>query len=303
MNATSEPLNAFTVDVEDWVQSVLDAESPLTENFVANTHRILDLLDKHSTKATFFVLGLAAEKAPELVREIHGRGHEVQSHGFAHRHVHAQTPREFRDDVVKSKKLLEDLIGSPVCGYRAPAFSITERNLWALDVLVDAGFTFDSSINPAKTSRYGIAGAPRFPHRLRTQSGGELIEIPVASYRALGKTIPLGGGGYFRLFPIKMIDKTIKQLHAQGHPATIYTHPYEFNPNEIASLDRNVPLRLRLHQGLGRGRFADKIERLLANWRFGPLCDVIQALGDLPVHEHNRTPENLSRNQNYAIPT
>jgi polysaccharide deacetylase family protein (PEP-CTERM system associated) len=275
-------VNAFTVDVEDWVQSVLDPDAPLTGNFVPNTHRILDLLDKYETKATFFVLGLAAEKAPMLVREIHARGHEVQSHGYGHRLVHMQTPREFRADIEKSKKMLEDLTGSLVCGYRAPAFSITKGNLWALDALVDAGFTFDSSINPAKTSRYGIAGAPRFLHKLRTPNGREMIEIPVASYRAFGKTIPLGGGGYFRLFPFTMIRRTINQLHRLGHPATIYCHPYEFNPNEIASLDRDIPLRLRLHQGLGRRGFVDKIAQLLSTWRFGSIRDVLENVGELP---------------------
>lgn len=296
-------LNAFTIDVEDWVQSALDPELPLTDNFVAGTHRILDLLNKHDTKATFFVLGLAAEKAPNLVREIHSLGHEVQSHGYGHRLVHTQTPREFRDDIIRSKKLLEDLTGSLISGYRAPAFSITNRTLWALDVLVDAGFTFDSSINPAKTSRYGIAGAPRFPHKLRTPGGNELIEIPVASYRVLGRTIPLGGGGYFRLFPYVMIRKTIGQLNRAGHAATIYCHPYEFNPYEIASLNHEIPLRLRLHQGLGRGGLAGKIEKLLSSCSFGPMLQVIRSAGELPVCEHNSAPKNSGGRQNYVVPT
>jgi len=261
------------------------------------------LLDKYSTKATFFVLGLAAEKAPNLVREIHARGHEVQSHGYGHRLVHTQTPREFRDDIVKSKNLLEDLTGSLISGYRAPAFSITRRTLWALDVLVNAGFTFDSSINPAQTSRYGIAGAPRFPHKLRTPGGGELIEIPVASYRALGKTIPLGGGGYFRLFPYVLIRETIRRINRAGHPAAIYCHPYEFNPCEIASLNREIPLRIRLHQGLGRGGFAGKIEKLLSSRPFGPLRDMIQNAGELPVFEHNIASTRSSEKRSYAVPT
>jgi polysaccharide deacetylase family protein (PEP-CTERM system associated) len=295
-------LNAFTVDVEDWVQSVLDPRAPLTDHFVANTRCVLDLLDKHGTNATFFVLGLAAEKAPDLVREIHRRGHEVQSHGYGHRLVHTQSPREFRDDVVHAKKILEDITGSVVCGYRAPAFSITRRNLWALDVLVDAGFTFDSSINPAKTSRYGITGAPRFPHRLRT-SGGEITEIPVASLRVLGKTIPLGGGGYFRLFPIPMIRRAIKQLHRMAHSATVYCHPYEFNAAEIASLAREIPLRIRLHQGLGRRMFPRKIEKLLSDWRFGPVREVILEAGELPVFEHQHDSTRAHTTLHHVVPT
>jgi len=301
MTATANIQNAFTVDVEDWVQSVLDPNMPLTDNFVKNTHRVLDLLDRFATKATFFVLGLAAEKSPVLVREIRQRGHDVQSHGHAHRLIHTQSRRAFREDVIRSKRFLEDLIGSPVCGYRAPAFSITTQTLWALDVLVEEGFTFDSSINPARTSRYGVAGAPRFPHKLRTPGGGELIEVPVASFRAFGKTIPLGGGGYFRLFPFRMIRATIGQLNHAGHVATIYCHPYEFNPKEIASIAQKVSFRVRVHQGLGRVGFAGKMERLLSKWSFGPIREVINSAGSLPVFEHVAANANLDRESCCAL--
>lgn len=280
-------LNAITVDVEDWVQSALDADLPPTARFAASTRRVLEALAEHGVRGTFFVLGLAAEKAPEIVREIHRAGHEVQSHGYGHRHVHTLTPEQFRADLDRSRKFLEDLLGLPVTGYRAPAFTIMLGNLWALDVLVEAGFRFDSSVFPLRARFYGIQGAPRFPHRLRTPSGYELIEVPVASYRCCGRLWPTGGGGYFRLFPYPVLRAGVRQLNAAGRPAAIYLHSYEYDPGEFRELGRPVPWSKRIHQGLGRRGFPRKIDRLLREFQFGRVCDVLAMQRELPVHQHH----------------
>lgn len=282
----SRVMNAISVDVEDWVQSVFDPDLPLTSQFHANTRKVLEAFAARGVRGTFFVLGLAAEKAPGLVREIQQAGHEVQSHGYGHRHVQTLTQRQFREDLDRSRKLLEDILGAPVTGYRAPAFTITLRNLWALDVLVEAGFRYDSSIFPLRIRFYGIQGAPRFPHRLRTPSGYELIEVPVASYRLCGRLIPIGGGGYFRLFPYAILRRGVRQINRENQPAVIYMHPYEYNPTELGELEHPVSLRMKLHQGIGRRRFPRRVDRLLSEFRFGSIGDVLASLGELPVYEH-----------------
>ncbi len=286
MPSERTPLNAISVDVEDWLQSTLDPQLPLTERFRHSTDKVLAAFAARGVRGTFFVLGLAAEKAPDLVRRIANAGHEIQSHGYGHRLVHTLTPAEFRADLDRSKKLLEDLTGRPIRGYRAPAFTIGLSNLWALDVLVECGFEYDSSVFPLRTGRYGIDGAPRHPHRLRAPNGGELFELPVASYRWCGRRLPVGGGGYFRLFPYGVIRRGVAQLNRAGQPATIYMHPYEYDPIEFRELGHPVPWRTRLHQGLGRRSFPTKVDRLLAEFPFGSLQDVLATLRNLPCHEY-----------------
>jgi len=278
-----QTINAITVDVEDWVQSVFDPNLGLTDRFVQNTQRILELFDAQKIRATFFVLGLAAEKSPQLVREIHNAGHEIQCHGYGHRLIFNQTPQQFREDVTRSKKLLEDITGQPIRGYRAPAFSITEKTLWALDVLVDCGFEYDSSIFPMKMKRYGMDGVPTYPHRLKTPSGREIVEIPVATCRWLGRNWPIGGGGYFRLLPYPILQRGIQRINRSGQPATIYMHPYEFAAKELSELPLRIPLKQKLHQGLGRQGFATKIEKLLSDFHFAPIQSMIDAQADLPL--------------------
>jgi polysaccharide deacetylase family protein (PEP-CTERM system associated) len=286
----TRPLNAITIDVEDWLQSTVDSRLPLTDHFYANTHKVLAALADRQTRGTFFVLGLAAEQAPGLVREIQAAGHEVQSHGYGHELLHELTPAQFRADLERSKKLLEDITGREICGYRAPAFTITRRTLWALDVLAETGFRYDSSVFPLRTPRYGIEGAPYYPHLLRTPAGHEIREFPVASYRCAGRRIPIGGGGYVRLFPYFVLQRGIRQLNAEHRAATIYMHPYEYNPGEFQELDQSISWKMRLHQGLGRGRFPRRIDRLLAEFRFGPICDVLASITSWPTHEHAAQP-------------
>ena len=278
--------NAISVDVEDWLQSTLDPNLPLTERFYHSTRKVLQAFELRGVRGTFFVLGLAAEKAPALVREIQQAGHEVQSHGYGHRLVHTLTPEQFRQDLERSKKLLEDITGQAIVGYRAPAFTITLDNLWALDALVECGYEYDSSVFPLRTGRYGIDGAPWFPHRLKTPGGHELLELPVASYRVGRRTLPVGGGGYFRLFPYAMLRRGVRQINRAGKPAVIYMHPYEYDPIEFRELGHPIPWKRRLHQGLGRRRFPRKVDRLLADFPFTTIRDVIDSLGDVPCHEH-----------------
>ena len=279
-------INALTVDVEDWLQSTIDSKLSLTNRFYSNTRKVLEAYDQRGIKATFFVLGLAAEQAPGLIREIHEAGHEVQSHGYGHELIHTLSVEEFRTDVERSKKLLENITGKEICGYRAPAFTITLQTLWALDVLVEAGYKYDSSVFPVLTKRYGIDGAPYYPHVLKTPSGYEIKEFPVASYRVAGRRRPTGGGGYFRLFPYFVLRRGIRQLNDAGYSATIYMHPYEYAPSELSELDYPLSWKTRLHQGLGRKGFPAKVDRLLAEFRFGTVQDVIDTTTDWPTHEH-----------------
>lgn len=260
----------------------------MTNWFCHNTRLLLEHFAARNVRGTFFVLGLAAEKAPELVREIAAAGHEIQSHGYGHRLIHTMTAAQFREDVRRAKRVVEDLTGSPVVGYRAPAFSITQDTLWALDVLCDCGFEYDASIFPVKMRRYGIDGAIRRPHRVRTLSGATILELPVASASLLGRTLPVGGGGYFRLFPYVVLRRAIRQINNSGHSGFVYMHPYEYNPDELRQLPVNMPLALRLHQSTGRRGFRRKVDRLLADFSFAPIRDVLASLSDIPLHHYRR---------------
>jgi len=260
--------HVFTVDVEDWQQSVFDNSLPVSERFVAGTMRVAELLAKYRARATFFVLGNVAEVAPDLIRGLAQAGHEIQTHGYNHRPIHTLTPEAFREDLLRAKGVLEDLIGQPVIGYRAPRFSIDRRTVWALDVLAECGFEYDSSIFPLRIRGYGISGWPRAPHRVKTAAGNEIIEVPVSVGSVLGMSLPMAGGGYVRALPVWMIRAQIQCLEAAGQSAVLYCHPYEFDFNAFAELPFKVPLKQRLHQGLGRRNFSPKIEHILSRFEF-----------------------------------
>lgn len=230
--------NVMSVDVEDYYQVSAFAESVATNEWeqhesrvVANTHRLLKLFSEKNIKATFFVLGWVAEREPQLVKEIFNQGHEVASHGFSHQLIYNQSQKIFKEETIKSKKLLEDLIGEEVIGYRAASYSITKRNLWALDILQEAGFVYDSSIFPIRHDRYGIADAKTTPHKLTTPNGGELIEFPLTT-RRLGKfNIPVAGGGYFRLYPYFLTRHFLRAVNKkQDEQFVFYLHPWEVDP-------------------------------------------------------------------------
>jgi polysaccharide deacetylase family protein (PEP-CTERM system associated) len=262
--------NVLTFDVEDWPQSTLDQSLPITIRVRDNTLRILELLDRTGVKATFFILGLVAEKFPDLVRRIHAAGHEVACHGYAHGAAHGMRPEEFRADLRRSLSCIQEAVAARVIGYRAPDFSIPSGALWALEILAEEGLQYDSSIFPFAGPRYGIPGTFRAPYRVRCSANAEFIEFPLTTHEILGRRLPAAGGGYFRLLPYAYSRLAIRNLNRAGHPATAYFHPYEIDPTEIADLGRAVPWTMRLSQGLGRRRVAARLTRLLTEFSWGP---------------------------------
>lgn len=278
----SSRLNAMTVDVEEYftVQN-LDGVVP-RERWPAQsmrvdleTRRLLDLFESHSVKATFFVLGWVAERHRALVREIHERGHEVAAHSYWHKLVFEMTPDEFREDLSKVKTILEDTIGAPVRGYRAPTYSVTKKSLWAHEILVELGFEYSSSIFPIVHDRYGIPDYPRFPQKL-TVAGKQLWEFPLTTVRVGGKNLPIAGGGYLRLFPVKSVALAVAHVNErEQQPAIIYMHPWEIDP-EIPKFKQGF---LRDTRGyIGLSRMMSKLDSLLTWFEFGTVERVLREL-------------------------
>ena len=284
-------LNALTIDVEDYYHvSAFEAVVPFADweryesRVEKNTHRILDLLDAHTTKATFFVLGWVVERYPGLIRTLVARGHEVASHGYAHRRVYTQTPEQFRTETRRSKRLLEDTLGQPIRGYRAASYSITVQSLWALDVLREEGFVYDSSIFPIRHDLYGIPSHPRFCYMISGQSGSPLVEFPLSTLRFGGTNFPIAGGGYLRLFPYAYTRWGIRYLNRrESQPAVVYLHPWELDP-EQPRLPAGKLSRFRHYTNLHRmeGRFV----RLLQDFSFGTMSEVLQTRGLLGAVRH-----------------
>lgn len=231
--------NVLTIDVEDYFHVAALAKSIDRSNWdsieprvTSNVHRLLDLFDEHNVKATHFVLGWVAERFPELIKEIDHRGHEVASHGYSHQLVYSQTPEEFEQETRRSKDLIEDIIGKAVHGYRAASYSITRKSLWALDILVELGFIYDSSIFPVVHDRYGIKGSPEYPHILETPAKRKLVEYPLSTYRLCGQAIPVAGGGYFRLYPYWLSRFFYHRINKSSAPFVFYLHPWEVDPDQ-----------------------------------------------------------------------
>ena len=269
------PLAAFTVDVEDWYQSSVDASAPITERVLRNTDRILALLDPLGVKGTFFVQGLVARRFPALVRRLVTEGHDVQSHGDSHKALFEMDRPTLVRELDGAKKSVEDAAGTPVTAFRAADFSILRQNLWSLDVLAELGFRVDSSIFPLRTRRYGIDGWDLGPKRLQLEGGRELLEAPVAAWQIGRRRIPVGGGGYFRLLPFPVLIRGLRSCVREGRPPIVYCHPYEFNDREMSEYRDKVGWRVRLHQGLGRGAFSGRMRKLLSALPFGRLDHVL----------------------------
>jgi len=261
--------NALTVDVEDYFQveafaGIIDRGDwdGFPRRVVRNTERLLDLFAETGVSGTFFTLGWIAERYPHLVRRIAGAGHEVASHGFAHRRVSAQSPAEFLADIRLAKAILEDVSGQDVAGYRAPSFSISESNRWAFDAIMQAGYRYSSSIYPIRHDHYGMPHAPRFAHESRPG----LIEIPIATVRILRRNLPAGGGGYFRLLPYRISRWSIERINAcDGKPTMFYFHPWELDvdqPRVAASL------KSRYRHYVNLRRMAPRIASLLRDFRW-----------------------------------
>lgn len=274
-------LNALTIDVEDYFQvSAFEKDVPRSEwdlyetRVEKNTHRLLDLLNRHNVRATFFVLGWVARRYPRLVREIHALGHEVGSHGYWHRLIYDQSPREFRRDLVQSRDVLADVLGTAVTAYRAPSFSVTKRSLWALDILAQEGFTIDSSVVPTRHDRYGIPGAERSIHRIETASG-PLWECPPPVVKVARFALPVGGGGYFRLYPWSWTRHFLSKIHRNGaEPFVFYVHPWEVDPRQprLPAGSRIARFRHRVNLSTTEA----KLDLLLGEFPFGPLSEVVR---------------------------
>jgi polysaccharide deacetylase family protein (PEP-CTERM system associated) len=266
-------LNAMTVDVEDYFHVAALAQSI--------TRRLLDLFELSNIRATFFVLGWVAKRSPDLVREIARRGHEVASHGMSHKLVFNQTPEEFSSETYESKALLEDLIGAPVLGYRASTYSITNRSLWALDILHEAGFAYDSSIFPIRHDVYGIPDAPQIPSRIPTPKGASMVEFPMSTAPMFGTRIPVSGGGYFRILPYWLTRRGLMKLNTElARPFIFYLHPWEVDP-EQPRIRTSWKSRLRHYTNLDRCEA--RLRRLVGEFRFGRVRDVLTNAALLPA--------------------
>ena len=272
--------NAFTVDVEDYFHvSAFEGQvdrarwSEYESRVVANTQHLLDLLAQHQVQATFFVLGWVAEHYPQLVRDIDAAGHEIGAHSYWHRLIYRQTPNEFRSDLVRVRDVIAETIGKPVTAYRAPSFSITAESLWALEILAEEGFQIDSSIFPIRHDRYGIPGARQDIHQVQTPHGS-IWEFPVSVHRVAGINLPVSGGGYFRLYPLKWTTRCLQKINTQaGRPFVFYVHPWELDPDQ-PRLPAGTRLgRFRHYVGLSRTE--EKLTALLQQFRFSTLSAAI----------------------------
>jgi polysaccharide deacetylase family protein (PEP-CTERM system associated) len=236
-----------------------------------NTQLILDVLDQRGIKATMFVLGWVAERNKALVKRIVDAGHELASHGYAHELITGQSPLDFREDVSRAKKILEDIGGKPVLGYRAPTFSITNETGWALPILVEEGYRYDSSIVPIVHDYYGIPGANPNIHTIKTNSGS-IVEVPPSTCKLAGITIPIAGGGYFRLFPYSFLKRLWRRVEAQGHPLIIYLHPWELDPGQPRM--RGSFLSQFRHY-LNLDKVHGRLTQLLQDFSFGPIHSLL----------------------------
>jgi polysaccharide deacetylase family protein (PEP-CTERM system associated) len=276
-------INALTVDVEDYFQVTAFANSIKVKDWDIypsrvrdNTIKVLDILDTFSVKATFFVLGWIADKFPSLVKEIHERGHEIASHGYDHQLVYDAGPDKFKDDIRRSKRLLEDICGVKVVGYRAPSYSITKKSLWALDILIAEGFLYDSSVFPVAHDIYGIPDAGRFLYDIQRPSG-TIKEFPLSTIEikcgGFKYRIPVAGGGYLRLFPLWMTKKAINTLNVKEHqPAVLYFHPWEIDLKQ-PRIRAGIKSRLRHYTNLSKTE--DRIKNILSSFKFAPMRNIL----------------------------
>ena len=295
--AKTQVRHAMTVDVEDYFQvsafeSAIDRADwdGFKRRVDVNTHRLLDLFDEVQIKATFFVLGWVAEREPQLIKDIAARGHEIACHGFSHRLVYTQTRTEFHEETARSKRILEDLVQRPIAGYRAASYSITNDSLWALDVLAELGFEYDSSIFPVHHDRYGIPGAPQHIHRVLSGARSNLIEFPLSSLTLLGQNVPVAGGGYFRFYPYALTRWLLNQVaDASERPFVFYLHPWEVDPDQPRV--PNLAARSRFRHYLNLNRCLPRLRLLLQDFAFGPMADAIRDVHDgdvnqLPTHRY-----------------
>jgi polysaccharide deacetylase family protein (PEP-CTERM system associated) len=274
--------NAFSVDVEEYFQ--VEAFSDLIEKrdwdkipprAEEQTKRILELLDTFKVRGTFFALGWLAERNPKLIREIHEAGHEIASHGFEHKMVSNMTPTEFRNDIRKSKTILEGITKNEVHGYRAPTFSIVEKTSWAYEILLEEGYRYSSSVFPIHHDRYGWPGFGQEPRNMASNGKGEIWEIPMSVGTIGPFRIPFGGGGYLRLYPLFLTRALFGNLEKEGKSAMLYMHPWEL---DTAHPRVQAPLSRRLRHYSGIRRMEKKLVTLLQSLKFDTVSNVLMSI-------------------------
>ena len=278
---TSDIINAFTVDVEDYYQVEAFSKHISRNNWndyashvEANTDTILGLLDEKSIRGTFFTLGCVAEKHPGIVKKIVEQGHEIASHGYSHKLIYKQKEKDFREETFRSKAILEDIAQVPVKGYRAATYSITKKSLWALDVLVDAGFVYDSSIFPIRHDRYGIPDIDPLPHKIQTLSGRSITEFPISTLKTRLTNLPIAGGGYFRLFPYRFTKWALKKLNHQNHEFVFYIHPWEIDLLQPKIPRIGMATKFRHYNNINICK--TRLSRLLSDFKFDTLYSILK---------------------------
>lgn len=279
-------LNALTIDVEDYFQVNAFARYVRREEWdnyplrvADNTLRILDMLDEYSVRATFFILGWVAERVPDLVREIHQRKHEIACHGFGHELVYVIGPDLFRQDIRRAKEVLENICGEQVRSYRAPSYSITKQSLWAMDILIEEGFSYDSSIFPVIHDTYGIPDSPRFPHLIK-RNAGSIKEFPLTTYPfRLGSKefrLPVAGGGYLRLFPAELLRRWFVAINKkEKQPIVLYFHPWEIDPGQPRI---KAGFKSRFRHYLNLATTERKLREVIGSLSFGTMSDCLADL-------------------------
>lgn len=286
--------HAMTVDVEDYYQVAAFAKVIKPEEWnnwpsrvEANTHRLLQLFDDANIKITFFILGWVAQQHPELVKTIRAQGHEIASHGYSHQLIYTQDQATFHAETVKSKAILEDLAQTPITGYRAASYSITRQSLWALDILAELGFTWDSSIFPTHHDNYGIPGSPEEPYRIITKNGASLLEFPLTTAKVLGQAIPAAGGGYFRQYPYALSKWLFTRASLnQTKPQIFYLHPWEVDPEQPRVPNASWFSNFRHYTNLKR--CLPRLERMIGDFKFGTISQSIgstRITKELSVHD------------------
>ena len=271
-------VNILTVDVEDYFQVenfkkvIKFSEWEKYESRVEkNTEKILEILAEKNVKATFFVVGWIAERFPHLIKRIHNEGHKIASHTYKHQLIYTQTPQEFRSDLRKSKIILEDIIQEKILGFRAPSYSITKNSLWALEILMEEGFSYDSSIFPIYHDRGGLPFAERFPFKIYNHKY-YIWEFPISTFKILNQNIPFSGGGYLRFFPYRVISWMIKRLNQKNRPAIVYIHPWELDPYQ-PKIKVNFLCKVRHYYNLEKTE--KKLRKLLDDFKFVSVEDFI----------------------------
>jgi polysaccharide deacetylase family protein (PEP-CTERM system associated) len=268
--------HAFTVDVEDWFHGIPISDSArarFKSRLDIGLNSLLELLDSHSAKATFFVLGPIARTHAALIRRIGDSGHEIGCHGWSHEFVYRMSPSRFRDETRTAVTAIADVTGKPLISYRAAYFSVTSRSLWALDILAELGFRYDSSIFPIRNWRYGISACTALPHRRVTVSG-PLVEFPIPVRRVAGSHVPVSGGAYFRIYPYWLTKKNMAAYSRDGAPGMFYIHPWELDPGHPRiTFDR----RAHFTHYINLRATHRKLVRLLADFKFTTLADTVSA--------------------------